>query len=336
MNKKYHYSIRVGAPIEYEMLYDFNENYLVDAQGQPLLHFTAVGGSPSRPWAEGNQGTSLSEENSLPYGIKVRWFSVVEDQFWEGNYQFDQAILQKLSDYTVNNVINRQTTSFTEYFQITVYVALNGLVFVWISSGGEKYLLAYFQARKVIEDDWDYFAESVLQRNITPSRENYIKECFNETHLSLITQAKQKVLEGELPNWKRLLLTYPWVLSVNEEFQLKDYWAWFVNGEKLFTYAVGNNTTVEQRPVPYFISFYIQDKKQLLNRFNITFDREEIINGFEKLSMMNSNDKMIYLHINVTPDFQYIYAYLIKGSSTLELTKIKVSLEDLYKGINVE
>lgn len=45
MTKNYHYSVDPGAPADYEVLCNFNENYFMDKQGCPILRFAYVWGS---------------------------------------------------------------------------------------------------------------------------------------------------------------------------------------------------------------------------------------------------------------------------------------------------
>lgn len=330
--KNYDYAIRVGAPREYEMVYDVNQNYFYDQNGKPLLYFTAVGGSPSNDWAEGSQATSLSEYLPLPTGIHVRWFSVAENQFWEANYLFNQALLTRLSHYKVNHIIRKSKNVFMKYFDFTVYAVPSGLVTVWISGGGEIYLLGQFQAHKVDEPDWDSFAKSTLQWRELPNRQDFIKERLNDPDSAMST-IKAQLAAGKLPSsapWKRFMHTYHWSLTVNDEFILKDYWAWYINGEKLYSYDGVKQTA--PKAVPYFISFYIasNDSKKQLNRLNIEFDKEEIMAGFEQLTKAGSLTDDITLHLNIDPDFKELHAFLIKGNKSLELNNINPSLEDLY------
>lgn len=74
MAKDYQYSVHVGAPDNYDVLYDFDKNYLTDANNQPLLHFACTGGSPSSAWGMGQQATLLSEINPLPHVFMLDGF----------------------------------------------------------------------------------------------------------------------------------------------------------------------------------------------------------------------------------------------------------------------
>lgn len=328
MAKDYQYSVHVGAPDSYDMLYDFDNNYLTDQNGKVLLHFACTGGSPASGWGMGQQATLLSEVNPLPHGIHVRWFSVAENQFWEGTYQFNYQFLDRLTRYTVNNILYRTQKGFTEYFNFVVYVVPGGMVNVWVTSTGEQYLIAQFQAKKVEESNWDDFSKKVLVgRDI--SRQDYIKQSLVHPSMS---QTKQELEKGKPLNasfWQKLMKTYQWQLIINKDFILTDYLAWYVNGEKFFTYQ-NDNQLSQKRAVPYDFSFYFEDKNKELHRFDLTIDQQEIVQGFERIALTPPLDTPINLCIEITPDLKGLSAFLVKGNTKLELHKMKGQYPELY------
>lgn len=333
--KNYHYAIKVGAAPKYDVLFDFDNNYFTDSEGKTLLRFTAIGGSPASDWGDGDQGTLLSEKNPLPTGIKIRWFSVVEDQFWEGEYQFNQQLLQKLSKYKVNAVMHRLEAMFMESFDFIVYVVPGGLVTVWISGAGNTYVLAQFQARKVEENDWANFSR-VLQmgKDYTISRADYIKERLSDPDTVMGRETQQEIDNGTVPTdsvpWKRFMNTYRWVLTVNDEFTLKDYFTRYTTAEQYYTYSDENQYTLKPRPVPKYLSYYIEDKTGQLHRLNLYLDPEETMSAFEKLSKESASAELIKLHLSIDSAVKNIDVFLIKDKQSIELKKIRGQIDDLY------
>lgn len=334
--KTYHYSIDVGSPPKYEMIYDFDQNYFTDKAGKPLIRFVIIGGSPADEWGMGSQATLLSERNPLPTGIKVRWFSVAENQFWESSYQFNQQTLSRLSQTQINDIINRQTYNMTDYLSFTVYTVPGGLVTVWINIGGERYILAQFQAKKVDEPNWDQFTQ-VLQRgkNYHISREDFIQERLTETNTDMGKYTQQEITEGKLPTdsapWKRMMLTYPWVLGVNDEFTLKDYYTRYTSAEHYYTYQDQNQLTLPPRPVPIYLSYYIEEAQtKTLHRLNLYLDPEETMSAFAQLNKVNPQSAPIELFLSIDQAVRDIDVYVIKGQQTIELKKIQGQIDDLY------
>lgn len=334
--KIYPYSINVGAAPKYDVLFDFDNNYFTDSEGKPLLRFTAIGGSPAIDWGGGSQATLLSEKNPLPTGIKVRWFSVVEDQFWEGEYQFNQELLQQLSQYKVNDIIDRTESMFMGNFDFTVYVVPGGLVTVWINGAGNIYVLAQFQARKVEENDWASFSE-VLQRgkNFSISRADYIKERLTDPDTVMGRETQQEIDKGTVPKdsapWKRFMNIYHWVLTVNDEFILKDYFTRYVTAEQYYTYANEDQYALKPRPVPKYLSYYLEDKNsKKLHRLNLYLDPEETMSAFETLSKGGISMEPIKLHLSIDSAVKNIDVFLIQDKQSIELKKIKGQIDDLY------
>lgn len=328
-NKEYRYSIDLGASEHYPMLYDFDNNYLTDQQGNILLPFAVIYGSSGDQWGRGEQATSISERNPLPTGIKVRWFSVTENQFWEGEYHFNQQFLENLSHYTIDDLLYRSKVKFADYFGITVYTVPGGLVTVWIGNGAEQFLLAQFQAKKVEEENWDYFSQRVLKRQQKISREDYIKEIFSRPTMQ---QTAKELGEGKKPSstyWQQLMKTYPWQLTLSEGFTLKGYSAWYLNGEKYYTYQQ-DNQLAKNRPVPRDFTFYFEGNGHTLQRFDFIPDPEEIKQAFATLALTPPLDEPMNLHLVIAKDIKNLDAFLIKGDNKIELKHIKVRRVRLY------
>lgn len=332
----YHYSINLGAPRKYEMVYDFNENYFTDHTGKPLLRFAIIGGSPADDWGQGNQATLLSERNPLPSGIKVRWFSVAEDQFWEGTYQFDQQRLNRLVQTKVNDIIDSTTKNLTEYFEFTINMVPGGLVTIWILGEGNQYIVAQFQANKVDEPDWDKFSR-ILERgkDFHISRADFIKERLTETTTEMGKYTQQEIIQGKLPTdsapWKRMMLTYPWILAVNDEFILKDYFTRYTSAEQYYTYQDQNQFSLPPRPVPIYLSYYIEEVvTHKLNRLNLLLDPEETMTAFAQLNNAKPLHEPIKLFLSINDSITDIDVYVIKGQQSIALKNMKTQLTDLY------
>lgn len=334
--KEYDYTVEAGYPLNYPMQYSYN-NYLTDAKGNRLLNFFPAGGGATY-FGSGTQATLASERNPLPHGIHVQWFSVVENCFWEGDYVFNQNILNNLTHYTVLDILNRSTDRFTDIFGFTVYVAPGGLVSVWVSGGGEKFLVAQFQAKKmVVEPQWEVFYKSTQYSWYMPREEfrtfmmegmdDYIKKSFKGK-----AERFNTVQTGTLTSipWQAAMKTYPWYLTINDPyFTLRDYVANYVNGEFKYTYF-DDNQLAKNRAVPYQISYYYQEKQNnnKLTRGMITFDADEIMQGFKKMNLTPPLDAPINLYLDFND--KSLSAYLVKGNQKLELTKISAERPDLY------
>lgn len=342
--KVYNYIIQAGSPNNYPMSYDFEGNYFFNEKGQAFFNFTTPGGGSAVTWGNGTQATLLSEYHPLPYGINVRWFSFTENQFWEGRYVFNQQVLQKLPNYVVNNLLFKSKIPFTRYFAFKVYVTPSGLVTIWVSSEGEQFLLAQFYAKKMTpeqEPDWKVFYRRALNpigKVIKPratyvdylikESEDYVKNSLKGKPEKFNTVQTKKPYTAE--PWLRTMKSYHWSLKLNNDFTLKDYLAWFVNGEKIFTY-VGDNQLTVKRAAPYDFTIYFTDKNNTLERVDLTLDAEEVMQAFQKIELTPPVGQAITLSVEMAKDYSKLNAYLIKDKTKIELKKIiKADLTDLY------
>lgn len=126
--------------------------------------------------------------------------------------------------------------------------------------------------------------------------------------------------------------TYSWYLAINDQyFTLRDYRADYVNGEIKYTYF-DMDQLVNNRAVPYEISFYYQEKQNnnKLERADIYFDSDEIMQAFREIALTPPLESPIKLYIDFKPSYDSIFAYLIKGNKKIELKKIDAKRPDLY------
>ena len=334
----FHYMVEAGATEGYDAIYDFNKNYLMDAQGQPVLHFTALGGTPESEWGGGSQATLLSEYHPLPAGIHVRWFSVAENKFYEGEYLFDREQLNRLMSYQVRDLFWRDTSAFNHFFSFDVNLVLGGLATVWISSAGERYLLAQFYVSEVQDNDWEGFIQ-IHRRRSPPSREEFVESIFADPDSLMSTKTKQEIAEGRLPvdgaPWKRLMQKFPWKLVGDENFTMQDYFAFYMNGEQYFTYTDPAKGFIQDRtvqPVPYRFSFYMADNtpEKKLHRINMYLKKDELLQQFEAMNKIEPANNPFELQVVVQPDFKKIFVYLVKGEHRIKLEMERAALTDLY------
>ncbi len=337
--KTYHYGVNVSSADGYMVLLDFNNNYLTNREGQPILPFTSVGGPPEIGWGWGVQATGI-DYPPLPYGVKVRFFSIAENQFWEGETGFDQTKLQQLNTYTVNDIIYRTKNPFLGSFDFIVNYAPQGLVTIWISGEGEIFLLTQFKAKKVEEKNWMQFVSAILPtENNTLTREKYLIYQLEGTdrvtpYAVLSEKIKKEIAEHRLPSsapWLRLMNTYPWVLTTNDEYPLKDYKTRYVNGELYYTYKEQDQYQLAPRAVPYELVVYFENKKtNELKRADLYFDQEQMIQAFEKLNKSLENTGPIKLHLNIDDDLTRVDVYVIRGKESVEVDTTRAELVKLY------
>lgn len=131
--------------------------------------------------------------------------------------------------------------------------------------------------------------------------------------------------------------TYPWYLSINEPyFTLRDYFTNYTNGETKYTYF-NDNQLAKNRAVPYELTIYYQEKQNnnKLERADVIFDADEIMQAFKKMNLTPPLEAPINLYLDFKPDYKRLDAYLVKGNQRIELKKGSAKRPDLYNaGVN--
>lgn len=246
------YDVLVGSAGGYSALLDFNHNYFVDKNGKILLAFTSYGGAASDSWGWGSQATGgLEKAMALPYAIKVRWFSIPENQFWQGEAVLNQEKLEQLKRYKPKKILYSEGKLFLANSVFIVNYGTGGLVTIWVFGDGEQFLLTQFQAKKIEEPNWDKFIQPALGEKI--SRKDYLayQKNLKNGGSALNANIRQEVLDHKVPGaepWLRLMKTYSWVLKTNDLYKLKDYETTYVNGEQYYTYQ--NQDQTKLRAIP--------------------------------------------------------------------------------------
>lgn len=324
------YDVLVGSAGGYSALLDFNHNYFVDKNGKILLAFTSYGGVANKSWGWGEQATGgLEGAMALPYAIKVRWFSIPENQFWQGEAVLNQEKLEQLKQYKVNNILYPGTGLFLANVSFVVNYGTGGLVTIWVSNDGEQFLLTQFQAKKIEEPNWDSFIQPVLGKKI--SRKDYLASKMNLKNggSALNANIRQEVLDHKVPGaepWLRLMKTYSWVLKTNDLYELKDYETTYVNGEQYYTYQ--NQDQTKPRAIPKSLVTLMEDRKtHQIIRLDYDINQDEIINAFEKLAKEQGSEP-IQIYLDIDEKLTNANLYLIKGSQKIEIKQVVVDRED--------
>lgn len=316
--QEYQYSVDVGSAGGYTMLPDFNHNYFTDQQGNIILPFT-TGGPVSKGWPGSDQATNLGEQQVLPYKITVRWYSIAEDQFWEGNTVFDQKkleqCLQSLGGRLNNFIVN---------------YAPGGLVTVWMSGNGLRFLVTQFKAHQIDDVDWSKFITPLMAENV--NRKQYLlyqMQVKGKNYYRVIDdKVQQEIREHKVPDaepWLRLMYRYSWVLKTNNLYNLKYYSTTYVNGEQYYTYQ---NEQTPPRAIPLKLITIIEDNKtHQLIRLDYYFNKDEIITAFEKLAKEPGKEP-IQLLLDIDEKLTKVDVYLIKASQKIEIKQVEVSRKE--------
>lgn len=331
-NNIYEYGVDVGVADGYLALLDRTNNYFTDQNGKKLLGFTSFGGSPMTAWGGGEQATAMGIKAPLPYGVKVRWFSIAENQFWEGEAVLNQEKLEQLKHYKIKDIFYSRHDRLLDYSVFSVDYAPGGLVTIWIGGSSEQYLVAQFRAKKVEEPNWDLFIQGALGEKISyKDYLAYLKKKADGPAL-LNDKIQKEILEKKVSGadpWLRLMNQYSWFLKANDLYELKGYFTNYLNGEQYFTYSNQDQTKII-RAIPFNIAVLLKSCKTKETIFlDFDFNKEEIMEAFEKLSKEQQGSEPIQLYLEINDNISEVSIFLMKGTEKIELEKVKITRKDV-------
>lgn len=341
-DKNYKIIIDAGYPAYAPMAYDRID--FLDKNGNSEFPISASMGS-ANAWAQGSQVSGFNEV-PLPRKIIVRWFSVLENQFWEGEYPFPSQDFTKYGGYiTVNPFVYKRDTfawqqEFTETTSWTVNVIPGGMVVIWVTGGNsnEKYVLAKFQAKR-ISYGWDKFIHRLygpIQNFTYPNRQAFIAKYKTEAEKTLKQRLPQNPANRD--HFERYFDSYQWQLKLNNLYELKDFEVRTINGERYIIRSDMDQTKLKPRAIPYLLDMLLVEKKTgKLKRYCIEIGQfmekgykpenwEEAIAAFRKLG----KERIINIEVTINPEKRTLELFLDNKEKRIELKQISAQITDLY------
>lgn len=337
-----YYKVFLGSPYNYPMDFDLGGNYFFDQNNK--IFYAFVSKKTDTYWGNGiaTIGLEGSKGTSLPYGVHLQWFSTAENQFWQGQYIFDQTQLEALMKRKINDVFkNKQTVLGEQVFYFKFYVVPDGLVTIWLYSNSEQYFIGQFKATRMQQEpDWPVFYKRALAnlygkeiqardtfiKNRLNDNLHYVQKKLNGVVDKFDTDQQDKLLTAN--PWLALNKTYHWQFEVGERpVKLKDFWVYYANGEALFTYEAAKQLAVV-KPIPFTIEFVLEDNRDhSLKTMYINFDPSETKEVFDKLSDLSPKSAPLKIYIKLMADIKDTSVYVVKGTKRVELTKVSGNIE---------
>lgn len=349
-DREYHYSIDLGYPEKYPIIFD---SVYLFSKDKITLYVSTSSANPG-PWGSGAQASSILDSQPLPTRIKMQWFSVSENQFWEVDAPIDQTLFKKERNYRLKNPFNYFKTykipsAFMSRTYWTIYAIPGGRAFIWMSGGDntyESFLIADLQAKKV-DMDWKGFllhSDEISKNASIPSRESFVQEKIQKA-ANKTRSLPQDLINKNADQWLGYIKKYNWQLQMEPPYELKDVEARYTNKEARIILAGTDQTKLMPRPIPSILDFFaVNTKTNYLNRIHINFGKDfyqnhdddwhEIVEAFEKINQLPPVNGLITLSLKISPDQKQMDIFLIKGKNKIELNDGKVELIDTYDDYN--
>ncbi|WP_160139862.1 DUF2931 family protein [Chryseobacterium sp. c4a] len=341
MNNKYEWLTLTTADMGYPMIIRNGSFY--NEKGEEIAGIPADMVLESQWWS-GDSGVVIAGEQyrSVPFGMKIRWFSYAEDKFYEGDFKLDYEKLSKL----FKEGLNCKESSNYKYFKVSI--APGGQVFLYLL-GGNSLLVGSYQAKEYIVDD--YLGEMRITRE-GATRQTYVDNKIKEMPLQTQQEISEKRINTQI--WKDINLHYPWkytfkVADFNNSFDLKkqkmgvDY----INGEDAWCISdVDYLTQFSPKAIPleidgkfetsagrkFTIRIYpgnVNGQEPKMQPYEIRRGREQELVKLFKDFYTKIGNKDFEIHLKLSPDFKTGKVYLKKDNVEQEIPNVQVDIFDM-------
>ncbi|WP_342386914.1 hypothetical protein WMO13_04205 [Ignatzschineria larvae DSM 13226] len=353
------YTVTLGAPQEFNLLFGGHNSYLYLTEknqetGEKIdrivTSFPTLGDFQGGFWRNGGTKTSNSNRAEFPTGIYLQWYSLFEKQGWKIRFDFDPIFMEKLKHHCFRNVnrgaqvcmIDRRNFGqnyILGSFNFSIYAMPSGLAYVYMSGGGETYLLGELQAEPTDINFESYKITLGSRLNETGD------EVFNR-RLSYQTEEFQKAyhdgtLSFSTEKWERRMKRYDWELVGNSFYKVKGpFNAVYTNAEMYNIYQDGKNTFRDRHAPPNHLTVYLEGTELspnpgVVKRVRFKFDDDEIMKSFEIMSALDPDVKL-QLQLDLSADFTGHRLFLKNGDKIRRIESTMFYIEDipeLYKPV---
>jgi hypothetical protein len=249
----------------------------------------------------------------LPTQIEISWFSYAEDKFYSGVFDLP---FDKINNLFKTGMQSPITGRKTTYENIIVGVAPAGNISIWLMADGDVLLVASFKAKEA-KMDW----KSITKNDRIP-RNTYIDYVLNDS-LSKEQVSDLKLHGVPYDKLEAYEKQYSWTPEVIGSKPVHS-WLKTYNGEREFVDFIKKNNR-NLRSVPKHIDILWQDQFGKRYTGDITFDENEILLAYQKLSAGQEGHEM-KLQIEINEKSYDINVSLKDSKYILQLKKAVVKV----------
>ena len=241
------WDLSISAPRYYSIDFVRGRSYFTLPNGDKT-HFS---GSAGGGWVRGGGVVAgLDDKTQIPIRAHLVWLAREENQFYEADFEMPQ---KELYDLFKKGFISQHLSNPGEhqsYSYIELAIAPGGGVFVRVS-GQQIKEVAYFKARKIELNWWDY-----MTTDNTYTRDEYIGAYIKKMPDDIRARTEKRMFP--LTRWENYSQTrFPWQLQMTGA-QLQEYWVSYVNGDRymVFPKSIADEAAVQPKRVPNYFEVY--------------------------------------------------------------------------------
>lgn len=311
MTDQANYGVYIGYPKGYISEYNHKHSVLKNDQGDII---TSFGGDNA---TQGQLGSGVQNSPhtlmEVPSKMEVMWFSVMENQFWRGEFDLPKKeLLHALDDEKILDLFTtRLGHKVSKYNQLIINVAPNGKVYVYLS-GVPTRLIAMYQA-KPIQYDWLQHVNETWA----------IKGKDIETQAQFITSMKKdygSIVDTIDQNYKEDFFTVVrWKLNIQGDKKILAYTTRTLNGEYIQIFE--NTVQQEIKSIPNEIVVDVEEKGKV-KRYSLRLN-----NSYDFYKEHFKNTSLLTVLIDI-PDPNHAFLYFKQGDKIVEYLDFKIQEMD--------
>lgn len=316
----FRFNVHVGSPYLYPMELDKGGNYFLNSYNKIYFVFFQKSSLMSY-WGNGQdvRVVETKDLNNAPYSINLRWFSPIENQFWEVQHIFNDEIPYQ-----------EMRASLNDYMVFTVYLGSQGEVTIWGAFGSVQLFITQFKAHKMVnEPNWDDFYKRALAKRyggMVIPRDQFIEKV--KSFAGLKTYA-QRIESGEIgllvDPWLENTKSYVWSMQFSDNLKSKKSVIYTLQGER-FVVNAKTNARLKAPPIAIESDFKVNTGPDF--QLSIAIDSQEVQQVFQQLAQNGA--KEIVLRLVSDDALKQFKLEASANGKTIRLNKIAVT----DKGIN--
>ncbi|RDH83857.1 MAG: hypothetical protein DIZ80_06900 [endosymbiont of Galathealinum brachiosum] len=314
---KYEYQASESAPLYFPMQIISGALYYHDGSGSLYVpNMTVFAGG----WGDWRSSHVLDSDGSpLPNKLKLTFYSYMEDQFYQGEFELPLERIEALFKNKHYSFVDEEEITFDKFI---VGTTPDGGVSVWLNAIERRIEVFHGQADK-IQGDWKWVIDSP-----EVDRDDYIKEVIEYEQRSPeqlafynengIPYGKWKAYSKARYIWKPVLNGIKFRDDVIKHIH-------YYNGEKDYlNIPLSDDYKGKALAVPDEINLIWNRTGYLINDLSIDvfFDEVEIFSAFD---VLGKDNKSIEMEFRMEPDKNYDFTiWLSNDKNSIELKKTKI------------
>lgn len=272
----------------------------------PIFEGRLVYGGWGVPSSMRDQGPRLK---AIPEALDLRYFSLVEDTFYEGRFALDaDAMLRRFQEGIPRPPAGEKTT----YDRIMVGLGPGGHVSVWVTGAGIVHEVGVFEAAGV-DMPWEEFKPETRYE-----RQEYLQVMLTDAFGATGTL---RPVDGVLPKrYARYRQQFPWRFEITSAAYATAMWLETFNGERDWFHLLRPAAPRVQRGVPKKVRLEWEDTTGQSYGADIVFDETETLAAFEKMNARKGAEPML-MGIRIADTNAGVSLSLEKGDLVFEFEK---------------